>query len=96
MAGTAAPMELRRAPSAPAAKAAGAADAAEGIPTVRRTRKAPRAVTQTPAAAPVPGAAASGAPVQLEMPPAEIERIADKVYRQIETRLRSEKMRRGL
>ena len=28
--------------------------------------------------------------------PAEVERIAEKVYRQIEERLRSEKMRRGM
>ena len=36
------------------------------------------------------------APVSRTLGPAEVERIADKVYRQIEERLRSEKMRRGM
>ena len=39
-------------------------------------------------------ASAAAAPVRVA--PAEVERIADKVYRQIEARLRSEKARRGM
>ena len=98
-AGSPAPMELRRTPAPAAAGPAPAAPWGSGdIQTVRRTRtthkeihqEAPSTVTvqlpNQPAARPVP------APLS----PAEVERLADKVYRQIEERLYSEKMRRGM
>lgn len=94
-----APMELRRTqtPATPGPAFAASWESSD-IQTVRRTRtthrevhqEAPSTVTvrlpNQPAAQPVPAA----------LGPAEVERLAEKVYRQIEERLRSEKMRRGM
>lgn len=103
-AGSPAPMELRRgdapaAPSAPMASAPGNSSwEPGGIRTVHRTRtvrtetkqETPSTVTvRLPGQSTVPAAAGA-------IGPAEVERIAEKVYRQIEERLRSEKMRRGM
>lgn len=97
--GSSAPMELRRTPTpATPGPAPAASWESSDIQTVRRTRtthrevhqEAPSTVTvrlpNQPAAQPVPAA----------LGPAEVERLAEKVYRQIEERLRSEKMRRGM
>ena len=97
--GSPAPMELRRTPvPATPGPAPAASWESSDIQTVRRTRtthrevhqEAPSTVTvrlpNQPAAQPVPAA----------LGPAEVERLAEKVYRQIEERLRSEKMRRGM
>ena len=97
--GSPAPMELRRTPApATPGPAPAASWESSDIQTVRRTRtthrevhqEAPSTVTvrlpNQPAAQPVPAA----------LGPAEVERLAEKVYRQIEERLRSEKMRRGM
>lgn len=94
-----APMELRRTPApATPGPAPAASWESSDIQTVRRARtthrevhqEAPSTVTvrlpNQPAAQPVPAA----------LGPAEVERLAEKVYRQIEERLRSEKMRRGM
>ena len=99
-AGSPAPMELRRTPvpaqgTAPTGSAEWQSD---GIRTVHRTRTVHRETIQQPttdATVRLPGETLS-APVSRTLGPAEVERIADKVYRQIEERLRSEKMRRGM
>lgn len=99
-AGSPAPMELRRTP-VPAQSTAPTGSAewqSDGIRTVHRTRTVHRETIQQPttdATVRLPGETLS-ASVSRTLGPAEVERIADKVYRQIEERLRSEKMRRGM
>lgn len=103
-AGSPAPMELRRgaapaAPSAPMASAPGNASwESGGIRTVHRTRTVRTETKQeTPSTVTVRLPGQSLAPAAAgTIGPAEVERIAEKVYRQIEERLRSEKMRRGM
>ncbi len=97
-------MELRRgaapaAPSAPMASAPGNASwEPAGIRTVHRTRTVRTETKQeTPSTVTVRLPGQSLAPAAAgTIGPAEVERIAEKVYRQIEERLRSEKMRRGM
>ena len=84
-------MELRRAPAA----AAPARDEDASIPTVRRTRTV-RTETEAPTAQARRERTEEVKRAVQEIPLREVERIADKVYRQIEARLRSEKMRRGM
>ena len=90
-------MELRRAP-APASPKDAASPLGEpgGIQTIRRTLRR-EAVTELPPTVAV-AARTLSTPARGEdrLAPAEVERIAEKVYRQIEQRLRSEKMRRGM
>lgn len=99
-AGSPAPMELRRAPAAAGTLAAApvtqpAFGESGGIPTVRRTLR--RTVEKRPPAVAVRALGETAAPPKAApLEPAEVERIAEKVYRQIEQRLRSEKMRRGM
>lgn len=103
-AGSPAPMELRRgaapaAPSAPMASAPGNSSwEPGGIRTVHRTRTVRTETKQeTPSTVTVRLPGQSLAPAAAgTIGPAEVERIAEKVYRQIEERLRSEKMRRGM
>lgn len=103
-AGSPAPMELRRgaapaAPSAPMASAPGISSwEPGGIRTVHRTRTVRTETKQeTPSTVTVRLPGQSLAPAAAgTIGPAEVERIAEKVYRQIEERLRSEKMRRGM
>ena len=103
-AGSPAPMELRRgaapaAPSAPMASAPGNSSwEPGGIRTVHRTRTVRTETKQeTPSTVTVRLPGQSTAPAAAgAIGPAEVERIAEKVYRQIEERLRSEKMRRGM
>lgn len=103
-AGSPAPMELRRgaapaAPSAPMASAPGNSSwEPGGIRTVHRTRTVRTETKQeTPSTVTVRLPGQSTAPAAVgAIGPAEVERIAEKVYRQIEERLRSEKMRRGM
>lgn len=103
-AGSPAPMELRRgaapaAPSAPMASAPGISSwEPGGIRTVHRTRTVRTETKQeTPSTVTVRLPGQSTAPAAAgTIGPAEVERIAEKVYRQIEERLRSEKMRRGM
>lgn len=103
-AGSPAPMELRRgaapaAPSAPMASAPGISSwEPGGIRTVHRTRTVRTETKQeTPSTVTVRLPGQSTAPAAAgAIGPAEVERIAEKVYRQIEERLRSEKMRRGM
>lgn len=103
-AGGPAPMELRRgaapaAPSAPMASAPGNSSwEPGGIRTVHRTRTVRTETKQeTPSTVTVRLPGQSLAPAAAgTIGPAEVERIAEKVYRQIEERLRSEKMRRGM
>lgn len=84
-------MELRRAPAA----GAPARDEDTGIPTVRRTRTV-RTETEAPTAQARRERTEEVKRAVQEIPLREVERIADKVYRQIEAWLRSEKMRRGM
>lgn len=84
-------MELRRAPAA----GAPARDEDASIPTVRRTRTV-RTETEAPTAQARRERTEEVKRAVQEIPLREVERIADKVYRQIEARLRSEKMRRGM
>ena len=84
-------MELRRAP----AVSAPAQDEDASIPTVRRTRTV-RTETEAPTAQARRERTEEVKRAVQEIPLREVERIADKVYRQIEARLRSEKMRRGM
>lgn len=103
-AGSPAPMELRRgaapaAPSAPMASAPGNSSwEPGGIRTVHRARTVRTETKQeTPSTVTVRLPGQSTAPAAAgAIGPAEVERIAEKVYRQIEERLRSEKMRRGM
>lgn len=103
-AGSPAPMELRRgaAPAAPLAPMASAPGNSSwepgGIRTVHRTRTVRTETKQeTPSTVTVRLPGQSLAPAAAgTIGPAEVERIAEKVYRQIEERLRSEKMRRGM
>lgn len=103
-AGSPAPMELRRgaapaAPSAPMASAPGNSSwEPGGIRTVHRARTVRTETKQeTPSTVTVRLPGQSLAPAAAgTIGPAEVERIAEKVYRQIEERLRSEKMRRGM
>lgn len=94
-----APMELRRTPAPAASGPAPAASwESSDIQTVRRTRTTHREVHQeAPSTVTVrlPNQPAAQ-PVLAALGPAEVERLAEKVYRQIEERLRSEKMRRGM
>ena len=89
-------MELRR----EAANAAPGAEPAEenDIKTVRRTRTVKRETlpAEVKTAVNASGAQLPAAAPPVRVAPAEVERIADKVYRQIEARLRSEKARRGM
>lgn len=93
-------MELRRgsAPAAPMTSAPGTSSwAPEGIRTVHRTRTVQRETKQeTPSTVTVRLPGQSAVSAAADIGPAEVERIAEKVYRQIEERLRSEKMRRGM
>lgn len=84
-------MELRRSPAA----GAPARDEDASIPTVRRTRTV-RTETEAPTAQARRERTEEVKRAVQEIPLREVERIADKVYRQIEARLRSEKMRRGM
>lgn len=98
-AGSPAAMELRRTPvlaQAPS-PSGGSAWESDGIRTVHRTttRRETRQETSSTVSVRVPGESVSR-PVPQTFGPAEVERIADEVYRQIEDRLRSEKMRRGM
>ena len=103
-AGSPAPMELRRgaapaAPSAPMVSAPGNSSwEPGGIRTVHRARTVRTETKQeTPSTVTVRLPGQSLAPAAAgTIGPAEVERIAEKVYRQIEERLRSEKMRRGM
>ena len=89
-------MEFRRetAPAAPGAEQAEEND----IKTVRRTRtvKQETLPAEVKTAVNASGAQLPAAAAPVRVAPAEVERIADKVYRQIEARLRSEKARRGM
>ena len=89
-------MEFRRetAPAAPGAEQAEEND----IKTVRRTRtvKQETLPAEVKTAVNASGAQLPAAAAHVRVAPAEVERIADKVYRQIEARLRSEKARRGM
>ena len=89
-------MEFRRetAPAAPGAEPAEEND----IKTVRRTRtvKQETLPAEVKTAVNASGAQLPAAAAPVRVAPAEVERIADKVYRQIEARLRSEKARRGM
>lgn len=97
-AGSPAAMELRRAPvlAETPSSAGGSAWESDGIRTVHRTtRRETRQESASTVSVRVPGESVSH-PAPQTFGPAEVERIADKVYRQIEDRLRSEKMRRGM
>lgn len=98
-AGSPAPMELRRVPAPEVSEPAPPASWGSGdIQTVRRTRTQHRETHQeTPSTVTVhlPDQPAART-VPAVFGPAEVERLAEKVYRQIEERLRSEKMRRGM
>lgn len=99
-AGSPAPMELRRGrtPAAPMTSAPGTSSWEPGeIRTVHRTRTVQRENKQeTPSTVTVHLPGQSMTSTAAAIGPAEVERIAEKVYRQIEERLRSEKMRRGM
>ena len=99
--GTPAPMELRRMPAAgaPGADRPGEAEVPD-IQTIRRTVRRPERPAPAEHTALQP---AAGRPVQItrevqeaEFSAEQVRNLADRVYRQIEARLRSEKMRRGL
>ena len=89
-------MEFRR-ETAPAASGAEQAEEND-IKTVRRTRtvKQETLPAEVKTAVNASGAQLPAAAAPVRVAPAEVERIADKVYRQIEARLRSEKARRGM
>lgn len=89
-------MEFRR-ETAPAASGAEQAEEND-IKTVRRTRtvKQETLPAEVKTAVNASGAQLPVAAAPVRVAPAEVERIADKVYRQIEARLRSEKARRGM
>lgn len=89
-------MEFRR-ETAPAASGAEQAEEND-IKTVRRTRtvKQETLPAEVKTAVNAFGAQLPAAAAPVRVAPAEVERIADKVYRQIEARLRSEKARRGM
>ena len=83
----------------PGTPASGAEQAEENdIKTVRRTRtvKQETLPAEVKTAVNASGAQLPAAAAPVRVAPAEVERIADKVYRQIEARLRSEKARRGM
>lgn len=89
-------MEFRR-ETAPAASGAEQAEEND-IKTMRRTRtvKQETLPAEVKTAVNASGAQLPAAAAPVRVAPAEVERIADKVYRQIEARLRSEKARRGM
>lgn len=89
-------MEFRR-ETAPAVSGAEQAEEND-IKTVRRTRtvKQETLPAEVKTAVNASGAQLPAAAAPVRVAPAEVERIADKVYRQIEARLRSEKARRGM
>ncbi|WP_367924474.1 hypothetical protein [uncultured Ruthenibacterium sp.] len=86
-------MELRKNPVAAASQSQ---QEVNEIPTVHRTRTTHKKIVEKEEASPSHPTENQMHRTVERIPLSEVERIADKVYRQIESRLRSEKMRRGM
>ena len=88
-----APLVFRQSAAAPdrAEQTAPGADDT-GIPTVHTTRRIQPAQTVSPAGQSAVRHAAAAAALSAD----EVEKLTEKVYRSIEKRLKTEKMRRGM